>query len=98
MAWADSMLDASFRGMIFDVINTRDSWSRDTAQHEYPYIDGADVQDMGRKARNIRLSALFWGDDYESRLQAFIAELDKPGAGELIHPVYGSMPNMQAIE
>ncbi|HHG9999146.1 TPA: DNA circularization protein [Yersinia enterocolitica] len=98
MSWSDSMLDASFRGVKFDVINTRDSWSRDTAQHEYPYIDGADVQDMGRKARNIRLSALFWGDDYDSRLQSFIAELDKRGAGELIHPIYGSMPNMQVIE
>lgn len=98
MSWSDSMLDASFRGVKFDVINTRDSWSRDIAQHEYPYIDGADIQDMGRKARNIRLSALFWGDDYDSRLQSFIAALDKPGAGELIHPIYGSMPNMQAIE
>ncbi|MCB5309208.1 DNA circularization protein [Yersinia massiliensis] len=98
MSWSDSMLDASFRGVKFDVINTRDTWSRDIAQHEYPYIDGADIQDMGRKARNIRLSALFWGDDYDSRLQSFIAALDKPGAGELIHPIYGSMPNMQAIE
>jgi prophage DNA circulation protein len=92
------MLDASFRGVRFDVVNARDSWSRDIAQHEYPYIDGADVQDMGRKARNIRLSALFWGDDYDSRLQSFIAELDKRGAGELIHPIYGSMPNMQVIK
>ena len=98
MSWSDSILDASFRGVRFDVVNARDNWSRDIAQHEYPYIDGADVQDMGRKARNIRLSALFWGDDYDSRLQSFIAELDKRGAGELIHPIYGSMPNMQVIE
>ncbi|EOF8221138.1 DNA circularization protein [Yersinia enterocolitica] len=98
MSWSDSILDASFRGVRFDVVNARDSWSRDIAQHEHPYIDGADVQDMGRKARNLRLSALFWGDDYDSRLQSFIAELDKRGAGELIHPIYGSMPNMQVIE
>lgn len=99
MSWSESLLDASFRGVRFDVVNTRDTWSRDVAQHEYPYIDGADIQDMGRKPRNIRLSVLFWGDDYESRLQSFIAELvHKPGAGELIHPVYGSIPNMQAIE
>lgn len=98
MSWVDSMLDASFRGVRLDVINTRDTWSHDLAQHEYPYLDGADIQDMGRKPRNIRLSALFWGDDYDSRLQSFIAALDKPGAGELIHPVYGSIPNMQAIE
>ncbi|MGE4739752.1 DNA circularization protein [Yersinia enterocolitica] len=98
MSWSDSILDASFRGVRFDVVNARDSWSRDIAQHEYPYIDGVDVQDMGRKARNIRLSALFWGDDYDSRLQSFIAALDKRGAGELIHPIYGSMPNMQVIE
>lgn len=92
------MLDASFRGITFDVINTRDTVSRDIAQYEYPFVDGGDVDDLGRKPRNLRMTALFWGDDYESRLQAFLVELDKPGSGELIHPVFGSMPKMQLIE
>lgn len=98
MSWEDSMQDASFRGIRFDVINTRDSASRDIAVYEYPYVDGGDVEDLGRKPRNFRATALFWGDDYETRLQQFLAALDKRGSAELIHPVFGSMLYMQCIE
>lgn len=98
MSWSDSLLDASFRGVRFDVVNTRDSANRDVAVYEYPYVQGADVEDLGRKARNLRMTLLFWGDDYDSRLQALIKALDSKGSGELIHPVFGSMPKMQCIE
>ncbi|KZE34184.1 DNA circularization protein [Crenobacter luteus] len=98
MAWADTLLDASFRGVAFDCLRTQDSAQRDTASHEYPYLDGADVEDLGRKARHITLSAVFFGKDYENRLQAFIKELDKPGNGELIHPVFGSIRQAQLTD
>ncbi|TKI08667.1 DNA circularization protein [Martelella alba] len=97
MAWADSLLDASFRGVQFDIINTRDSVQRDIAQHEYPYKNGANIEDLGAKPRSLQVQAVFWGDDYESRLQSFLAALDTQGAGELIHPVFGSMPSMQCF-
>ncbi|MGS4689483.1 DNA circularization N-terminal domain-containing protein [Citrobacter farmeri] len=98
MSWEDSLQDASFRGVRFDVVNTRDSASRDIATYEYPYVDGGDVDDLGRKPRNLRMTVLFWGDDYEVRLQAFLAALDTRGSAELIHPVFGSMTGMQCIE
>ncbi|WPU22560.1 DNA circularization N-terminal domain-containing protein [Cedecea neteri] len=98
MSWEESLQDASFRGVNFDVLNTRDSVSRDISIYEYPYVDGGDVDDLGRKPRNVRATALFWGDDYETRLRAFLAALDKSGSAELIHPVFGSMPYMQCIE
>ncbi|ECR5270376.1 multidrug DMT transporter permease [Salmonella enterica] len=98
MSWQDNLQDASFRGVRFDVVSTQDSVARDHADHEYPWTDGADIHDLGRKARNFRLNAVFWGDDYDTRLQQFTAELDKPGAGELIHPVYGSVPKVLLIE
>ncbi|WP_054285952.1 DNA circularization protein [Gulbenkiania mobilis] len=98
MAWADTLLDASFRGLTFDCLRTQDSAQRDTASHEYPYLDGADVEDLGRKARHITMSAVFFGKDYETRLQAFIKELDKPGHGELIHPVFGSIKQAQLTD
>lgn len=98
MAWEDNLLDASFRGVTFDCLRTQDSAQRDTASHEYPYLDGADVEDLGRKARRISMSAMFFGKDYENRLQAFIKELDKPGNGELIHPVFGSIKAAQLID
>lgn len=98
MAWEDNLLDASFRGVTFDCLRTQDSAQRDTASHEYPYLDGADVEDLGRKARRISMSAMFFGKDYENRLQAFIKELDKPGNGELIHPVFGSIKAAQLTD
>lgn len=95
MSWKDLLQDASFRGVVFDCVRTRDSAKRGLAEHEYPYIDGADVEDLGRRARRISMTAVFWGDDYESKLQAFLKALDQPGSGELIHPVFGSIPNAQ---
>ncbi|WP_024302219.1 DNA circularization protein [Pseudogulbenkiania sp. MAI-1] len=98
MAWKDTLLDASFRGVTFDCLRTQDSAQRDTASHEYPYLDGADVEDLGRKARRVAITAVFWGDDYESRLQAFLEVLDQSGPGELIHPVFGSIQHAQLID
>lgn len=94
--WADTLLDASFRGVTFDIIKTEDSAERAVAEHSYPYIDGADIEDLGRGPRHISVEAIFFGDDYEARLQAFLAVLDQPGAGELIHPVFGSIEFAQA--
>ncbi|WP_437616056.1 DNA circularization protein [Erwinia sp. V71] len=95
MAWADSLQDAKFRGVRFDVKNTRDSVERSLGINEYPYLDGADIEDLGAKSRSLQVQAVFWGDDYEIRLQVFLEALDKHGADELIHPVFGVMPNMQ---
>ncbi len=96
MAWAQTLLDASFKGIVFEVVKTDDSSERSVAEHSYPYVDGSDVEDMGRGARHISVEAVFYGDDYETRLQAFLAVLDQSGAGEFIHPVFGSIKNAQA--
>ncbi|WP_028498321.1 DNA circularization protein [Microvirgula aerodenitrificans] len=97
MSWEKTLLDASFRGVVFDCMRTQDNAQRDTTSHEYPYKDGADVEDLGRKARQIQISAIFYGTDYETRLQKFISELDRPGQGELIHPVFGSIKHAQLL-
>ncbi|NIH11271.1 MAG: DNA circulation protein [Serratia symbiotica] len=94
----DTLLPASFRGVEFDCIYTRDTLSRDTVAYEYPYRDGAEVEDQGMKAMNFRLSALFWGNRYQTELKAFLKTLKEAGSGELIHPVYGSIPKVQFLE
>lgn len=95
MAWSDSLQDASFRGVRFDVKNTRDSVERALGESSYPYLDGADLEDLGANPRSLQMQAVVWGDTYETTLQSLIKALDTRGAGELIHPVFGSMPNMQ---
>lgn len=98
MAWKQTLLEASFRGVVFDIVKTDDVADRSLVEHSYPYVDGSDVEDMGRGARHVSVEAIFYGDDYEARLQSFLAVLDQPGAGELVHPVFGSIKNAQAAK
>lgn len=95
MAWEQSLLEASFRGIVFDVTSTTDAVERATAEHSYPYLDGADIEDLGACARTVSLEAIFFGDDYETQLQGFVAALSEAGSGELIHPVFGSIERAQ---
>lgn len=97
MAWKDSLLAAAFRGFEFDILKTDDSADRAVAEHSYPYLDGADVEDLGRGARRVSVEAIFYGGDYERRLQTFIKVLDEAGAGELVHPVFGSIKTAQVV-
>jgi prophage DNA circulation protein len=89
MAWKDNLLDASFRGVVFECIGTTDSTSRALVEHCYPYLDGGDVEDMGAEAAHISIRAVFYGDNYEALLQVFLDALNTPGAGDLVHPVFG---------
>lgn len=91
MAWADSLLEASFRGIVFDCVRTDDSADRAVAEYSYPYRDGADIEDLGRGSRKVSIEAIFFGNDYEQRLRAFLRVLDEPGEGDLQHPVFGAM-------
>ncbi|RAA31140.1 multidrug DMT transporter permease [Burkholderia multivorans] len=97
MAWKDTLQDASFRGVVFDVQRTDDPIEREVARYAYPYVDGEDIVDMGQKARETSLTAIFFGDDYEERLKTFLNAISQPGPGELVHPVFGSMPDMQFL-
>lgn len=98
MSWQTDLQQASFRGVRFDVYKTKDSISREVATHEYPFIEGGNVMDLGRKPRHFRISAVFWGDNYKRDMDNLIAVLDKPGKGELVHPIHGSIAQVQCIE
>ncbi|HDR9274166.1 TPA: DNA circularization N-terminal domain-containing protein [Burkholderia vietnamiensis] len=97
MAWENTLFDASFRGVPFDVQRTDDTIDRDTAEYAVPHVDGEDVEDLGLKAHTVSIAAIFFGDDYEERMKALLAALAIKGPGELLHPVFGSMPSMQLI-
>ncbi|ENG0235627.1 DNA circularization protein [Burkholderia multivorans] len=95
MAWKEKLFDASFRGVAFDCQRTEDSLDRDVVRFGVPYVDGEDLEDQGSKARDVGMTAIFFGDDYEDRMNAFLNAISQRGSGELIHPVYGSLPDMQ---
>jgi prophage DNA circulation protein len=91
MSWKDRLQDASFKGVYFDCIDTSDDVDSALDKSSYPYQDGASVLDLGTSARVIQVRAIFFGDDYEDRLQAFLDALTEGGTGELVHPVFGSI-------
>ncbi|ECP4586253.1 DNA circulation protein [Salmonella enterica subsp. enterica serovar Muenchen] len=98
LAGIDTLMPASFRGVKFECVYTRDTLARDTVSYAYPYHDGATVEDQGLKALNFRLSALLFGHDWKQQLKALLTALKASGPGELIHPVYGSIPRAQFLE
>jgi prophage DNA circulation protein len=85
----NNLLDASFRGVFFHCQGTDDQTERALAVHHYPFREGGEIDDMGRKARPFSFNAVFWGARYQPELESFVAALDEGGEGELIHPVYG---------
>jgi prophage DNA circulation protein len=91
MAWKDTLLDAKFRGVPFQVQTVGRSGQRAFALHEYPYQAGADLEDLNLRARRVKVKAIFFGDEYEQDLFRLMTALELPGAGELIHPIHGSM-------
>lgn len=90
MAWNLTLQDASFRGVAFEVEAVEDRGENALVVHEYPFRPGAEVENMGRKARVIPVTALFWGVAYEAKVKALVAAFEEDGPGELIHPVFGS--------
>lgn len=91
MAWDKRMLEASFRGIVFDCQTWDDELERHAVEHARPFVDGANMEDLGRGARRMRIKAIFFGDDYEERLEKFLKALEEPGAGDLVHPVFGPL-------
>ena len=91
MSWSQNLLQASFKGVAFDIDSVNDATARSVAVNEYPYTDGADAEDLGANARTMRFSAIVWGDDYESRLQVLLAAIKSADPGELVHPILGSI-------
>lgn len=97
MGWELALQDAAFKGLPFDCLRTGDQFARDVATYTYPYIDGGDTEDMGRQPRRFSMTAVFFGELYDVQLEAFLTLLDQPGPGELMHPVYGSIPAAQLL-
>ncbi|MGX3066459.1 DNA circularization protein [Ursidibacter arcticus] len=94
MGWTVPLQRASFRGVRFDVINVTDSFERVLAEHAYPFVNGADLEDMGLQPRRIQMQAVFFGEGYRADLDRLVNVLQKQGADVLVHPIFGRMQNM----
>ncbi|MFX9939048.1 DNA circularization N-terminal domain-containing protein, partial [Acinetobacter baumannii] len=64
MTWRDQLRPASFRGVPFHVTQATGTFGRRSVTHEYPFRDLPYVEDLGRRARTLRIEALLLGEDY----------------------------------
>ena len=91
MAWEQTLYDASFRGVAFEYFGVDDSGDKSLATHQAPYANDAIVHDMGNNPKNISMTAIIDGADYEQALESLLDALEAKGAGELIHPIFGAI-------
>ena len=91
MSWREQLRPASFRGVAFKVTSNSGSFGRRVAVHEYPFRDLPYVEDLGRRAREIRIEALLIGNDYMAGRDALIAAVEDAGPGKLVHPTLGEL-------
>lgn len=89
-SWREELRPASFRGVPFLVDESHVVIGRRVVLHEYPLRDKPYAEDLGKKAQVMRFSAYVLGSDYMDKRDALIEALELEGAGELIHPYFGS--------
>ncbi len=91
MAWRDELRPASFRGVPFFIDGSQFNTGRRVTVHEFPDRDLPYPEDLGKIGRGWKVDGHLIGDDYLTQKRAMIEAVEKKGAGELIHPFYGSL-------
>lgn len=94
MPWQDRLLTATYispSGIPFNFIYEDVSIESDkkTATFNFPEIDGAYIQDLGRSGRRLQMNVFFSGDDYDFTSDSFLQALEETGIATIIHPRYG---------
>jgi prophage DNA circulation protein len=91
MTWTDQYLDASFRGVPFNVPRHRRQLGRRLDVHQYALRETPWPEDLGREARRFSITAVILGADYFADRDRLIAAIeDVPGPGQLVHPYLGT--------
>ena len=90
MPWLDRYLQASFRGVEFEVdAHEAQLAGRRGQTHEYPGQEEPYDEDLGRAAKEFEVDGYIVGDDYMERLDRLEEACDRSGPGLLVHPYRG---------
>ena len=88
--WARRLRPASFRGVPFKVDSHDYGSGRKIVSHETVGDEIVFSEDMGKKSENFNMKGFVIGDDVFRLRDNLISELNKEGAGELVHPYLGN--------
>ena len=84
----------SFKGTDLSrfVTDWKDTRQFALAPHRYWMRDGADVEVLGRKPHEAKVTLAYAGPTWRKDWLPLAASLDEDPSGPLVHPVYGQMP------
>lgn len=95
--WTD-LLQASFNGVPFGVEAEGGKFGRRWARHEYPFRDTPWMEDLGRRAREHRITGfllendqVYGGGPVIQQKLLMIRAAETPGLGQLVHPSLGTL-------
>lgn len=90
-SYRDRWQTAAFRNIEFLTDSHDAKGGRRLVVHEFPGAEAPLVEDLGGKSWDYSLNAYFIGAQYDRDADAFIIELNRPGAEWLIHPWLGRL-------
>lgn len=103
--WTPKLLKGSWDGFPFAVESTRTNGGRRYAIHEYPFREDSWIEDMGKLPSRLELTGYLVEDsliyqggpviDQKNRLYARL--IGDPTPKTLVHPTFGTQPNMVCI-
>ncbi|MGX1099272.1 DNA circularization N-terminal domain-containing protein [Amorphus sp. MBR-141] len=85
------LIPGQYRGVVFDVPDTRTEVGRRVAEHLFPGRDDAEYDDLGMLPEVVSVEGVLLGDDYIAQAMALRAAFKRPGPGTLYHPWFGWM-------
>jgi prophage DNA circulation protein len=85
--WPSTLRPASFRGASFFVESDQIETGRRLVVHEFPHRDTPYVEDLGRKANRIQVTAYVLGDSADSAEKSLRSACERRGAGTLSLPI-----------
>ena len=79
---------ATLEGIDLEIQDISDSFKKAIAKHEFPFLDGAKLEDMGQKAHVLRFRCFFFEENYDMH-EDVIQLLEIQDLLELHHPKHG---------
>jgi prophage DNA circulation protein len=79
-------------GVLLQMETIEDSFEKAIARYDYPYADGADLEDMGQKAHSVKIRCYFWDDADQQSYDThtlLLDSLEDKALLDLVHPKYG---------
>lgn len=89
--YEELLLDASYAGVSFGIIDGSDETGRRVQRFLFPGIDAAQFQDLGQLDGEIQVHGLLVGDDYVHQAERMRAAFRLPGPRTLVHPWLGRL-------